>query len=178
MDPNTLTTGTASMNRAFVILAAGAALVAAAPAAAAAQSAIPFSVEGRLDVGIPVGDSADGLDRAVGWGAQATLEIAPSFGVYGAYSRFDFDRDALLGSRVRDEGFALGGRLLMGTGAGVSTPYVMLGALFHDGDTGIEAGLGAEYPVTYALSVTPMARYRSVSGIDYVTLGAGLSFRF
>jgi hypothetical protein len=168
------------MKRALsVLVAGGAALAVLAPAPSQAQSALPLSVEARLDAGIPVGDDPQDLRRGVGWGAQATLAIAPHFGVYGAFSRFDFDRQAIVGGgTVRDEGFALGGRLTLGTGGGVSMPYAMLGALFHDGSTGIEAGVGTDYAVTYQMSVTPMVRYRTVGDFDYLTLGAGLSFRF
>jgi hypothetical protein len=167
------------MKRALAVLFAGGAVAALAPLEAGAQSTIPLAVEARLDAGIPLTDPGDALRHGVGWGAQATLALAPTFGIYGAFSRFDFNRDeALEQVTVRDEGFALGGRLTLGTGAGTTMPYAMLGALFHDGSTGIEAGLGAEWAVTYAMAVTPMVRFRTVGSFDYLTLGAGLSFRF
>jgi hypothetical protein len=50
--------------------------------------------------------------------------------------------------------------------------------LFHDDDTGLEAGIGADYPVSWNASVTPGVRYRTVDDVDYLTLGMGARFRF
>ena len=47
----------------------------------------------------------------------------------------------------------------------------------HNGDTGFEAGLGAEYGVSPAVTLTPLARYRKIGDIQYVGLGIGLSLR-
>ena len=156
-----------------------AAVVGAAPAAAAAQT-VPLSIEVRLDAGIPVQDTDDVLDTGVGFGVRAMLDLAPTFAVYGGYSQFDFQLDDDLGDgEVEEDGFELGGRLGLGYhGHGSAQPYFLLGALFHDDDTGLEAGLGADYPVSWNLSVTPEVRYRTIEDVDYLTLGMGARFRF
>ena len=161
----------------FKTLLVGGALLAAVPAAA---QDIPLSVEVRLDAGIPVQDTDDFLDRGVGFGARALLELAPSFAIYAGYSRFEFewDDDVTGGvDEVEEDGFDLGGRVSMGYGHGSAQPYFLLGALFHDDETGLEAGLGADYPVSWNLSVTPEVRYRTINDVDYLSLGIGLRFR-
>jgi hypothetical protein len=75
------------------------------------------------------------------------------------------------------DGGDFGGRVIMGTGGGVWTPFVQFGALFVEGDVGFEAGLGALYPVGQNLSVTPLARYRNVEDFEHVALGIGVSLR-
>lgn len=156
---------------------AGMVAAAALAGRAEAQSALPLSVEGRLDLGVPVGDSNDVYKTGIGYGIDAALQLTPLFAVYGGYSRFDFDLDNSSGKRSSDGG-EVGGRVTLGTGGGVSNPYFQFGALFHDGDTGLEAGLGTFYPVGNNLSLTPMVRYRTVAGLDYVTAGVGLNLRF
>jgi hypothetical protein len=146
----------------FKTLLVGGALLAAAPAAA---QDIPLSVEVRLDGAIPVQDTDDFLDRGVGFGARALLELAPSFAIYAGYSRveFEWDDDVTGGSdEVEEDGFDLGGRVSMGYGHGSAQPYFLLGALF---------------PVSWNLSVTPEVRYRTIDDLDYLTLGIGLRFR-
>jgi opacity protein-like surface antigen len=153
-----------------------AALLAAAPAAA---QEVPLSFEVRLDAGVPVQDSDEVLDTGVGFTLRAMLDIAPTFAVYGGYSRFDFELDDDFGSGdVEEDGFELGGRVGLGYGHGAAQPYFLLGALFHDDDTGLEAGIGADYPVSWNVSVTPEVRYRTVDDVDYLTLGMGARFRF
>lgn len=155
----------------------GAAVLGAAPAAAAQD--FPLSLEVRLDGGIPVQDSDDLLDSGVGFGIRAALEIAPTFALYGGYSRFqfDFEDEVLEGEEIEEDGFELGGRVGL-DGHGDATPYILLGALFHEDDTGLEAGIGADYPVTWQLSVTPEVKYRTIEGLDYLALGLGARFRF
>lgn len=160
----------------FKILLLGAAVLGAAPAPA---QTVPLSLEVRLDAGIPVQDTDDVLDRGVGFGVRAMLDLAPAFAVYAGYSRFEFELDDDLGSGdVEEDGMELGGRVALGYGHGAGQPYLLLGALFHDDDTGLEAGLGADYPVSWNLSVTPEVRYRTVDDVDYLTLGMGARFRF
>lgn len=163
------------MKRAMVGLLAAAALAAGA-GDAAAQGNLPVTVELRLDAGLPVGDFRDAARSGLGWGVTGTLDLAPNLGLYVGYSSFDFDLDDST-LELRDDGVDAGARLLLGTGGGVVNTFVQFGALFHNGDTGFEAGLGAEYPVSHAVSITPMARYRKIADADYVGLGIGLSFR-
>lgn len=159
----------------FKTLLVGVAVLGAAPLAA---QDVPLSIEVRLDAGIPTGDADDLLDRGVGFGARALLELAPTFAIYGGYSRMEFDVDEDLGEGdVEEDGFELGGRLTLGYGHGSTQPYLLLGALFHEDETGLEAGLGADYPVSWNLSVTPEVRYRTIEDLDYLTLGIGLRFR-
>lgn len=156
----------------------GAAVLGAVPAAAA-QDVVPLAVELRLDAGIPVQDTDESLDAAVGFGVRASLDLARTFAIYAGYSRFEFDLDDDFGEgEVERGGFELGGRLGLGYGYASAMPYVLLGALFHDDDTGLEAGLGADYPVSWNLSVTPEVRYRTIDDIDYLTLGMGARFHF
>ncbi|HEU0013003.1 MAG TPA: outer membrane beta-barrel protein [Longimicrobium sp.] len=140
---------------------------------------IPLSFEVRLDAGVPVQDSGDTFDTGVGFGVGVALDVAPTFALYGSYSRFSFEYDdEIIDDDFEEDGFELGGRVSLGTGGGASTPYALLGALFHEGDTGLEAGLGADYPVSYNLSITPLVRYRTIDDFDYLTLGVGARFRF
>ena len=144
---------------------------------AQAQSTLPISVEGRVDLGVPVGDSDDLYETGVGFGVTGALQLTPLFGVYGGYSVFTFDFPDSEDESETD-GFEAGGRVTLGTGGGIYNPFFQLGVLFHDEDTGLEAGLGGYYPVGRNLSLTPMVRYRTVDDLDYVTLGVGLNLRF
>lgn len=159
-------------------------LVAAAAAFGAAGSAhaqrtFPLSFEGRIDAGIPVGESANVLDTGVGFGVNAQLHLTPQFAAYGGYSRFEFDGEGLLGDvEVREDGWHAGGKVFFGSGLGVSTPYLQVGALFRDDDTGFEAGGGWDYWVGGSLAVTPQAMYRKIDDAEYVGLGVGARIRF
>ena len=143
---------------------------------AAAQGTLPLSVGVRIDAGIPTGDAGDVFETGFGFGVEAALDLTPTFAIYGGYSQFQFNVEGLDDVEAEEDGFELGGRVLLGTGGAVWTPYVQAGVLFHE-ETGFEIGLGAEYPVGNALSLTPMVRYRSIEELDYVTLGVGLSLR-
>jgi opacity protein-like surface antigen len=154
-------------------LALGAAMFSAAPAAA------QLAAEVRLDAGIPVDETGEIYEAGVGFGLRGSLDIAPSFAVYGGYSQFDLevDDDILPDAELEISGWELGGRVGIGHGAAAS-PYFLLGALFVDDDTGLEAGVGAEYGVSWNLAVTPEVRYRRVNDLTYLTLGMGARFRF
>lgn len=157
----------------MLALVLGAAAGSAAPAAAQA-----LTVEARLDAGVPVGEADDTFDAGVGFGLRASLALAPTFAVYGGWSRFEFDADEALDGDDESEAFELGGRLDL-AGGGHTSPYFLLGALFQDDeDTGIEAGIGADHAVSWNLSVTPEVRYRRTERIDYLSLGMGARFRF
>jgi hypothetical protein len=163
------------MQRAIVGVLAAAALAGGA-GRAAAQGNLPVSVEVRLDAGLPVGNFKDATKAGLGWGVSGIVDVAPTLGLYVGYSSFDFDiKDSTL--RLRDDGVDVGARLLLGTGGGVLTTFAQFGALFHNGDTGFEAGLGTQYPVSTAVTLTPLARYRKIGDAQYVGLGIGLNLR-
>lgn len=154
-------------------LALGAAMFSAAPAAA------QLAAEVRLDAGIPVEDTGEIYDVGVGFGLRGSLDLAPTFAVYAGYSQFNLevDDDLLPDGELEISGWELGGRVGIGHGAAAS-PYFLLGALFVNEDTGLEAGVGAEYAVSWNLAVTPEVRYRRVDDFTYLTLGMGARFRF
>lgn len=160
-------------------LGAGAMLLGGA-VPAAAQAAIPLALEVRLDAGIPVEDTGELFDTGVGFGVRASLDVAPTFALYGGYSQFtlEFDEDVPGDEEIETDGFELGGRVGIGGSHGSGTPYFLLGALFHDDQTGIESGIGVDYPVSWQVSVTPEVRYRKVDEFTYITLGMGARFRF
>lgn len=163
------------MKTAITGLLAAAALVAGAPRAQA-QNTLPLSAEVRLDAGLPTGSFHDQVDAGLGWSVGGAFDLSPTFMIYGDYSRFDFDvknSDA----KARDDGFDVGGRVFLGTGGGVWTPFAQFGALFHNGDTGFEAGLGANYPVGNGIALTPLARFRKIGDAHYVGIGVGLNLR-
>jgi len=143
---------------------------------AAAQGTLPITLEARIDAGIPTGDLADGFDAGLGWGVFGGFDLTPNFTIYGGYSRFEFNDKSDLNVNAKDDGFDLGGRVRLGTGAGVWTPFAQFGVLFHD-ETGFEAGLGADYPVGNGVALTPMARFRKVGDAQYFGIGVGLSLR-
>jgi hypothetical protein len=163
------------MKKAIVGLFAIAAL-ASGGGRAAAQGTLPISLEARIDAGIPTGDLGDAVDVGLGWGVQAAFDLTPNFAIYGGYSQFSFGLKDIDGENLKDDGFDLGGRVLLGTGAGVWNPFAQFGVLFHD-ETGFEAGLGADYPVGTGVSLTPLARFRKVGDAQYFGIGIGLSLR-
>jgi opacity protein-like surface antigen len=154
-------------------LALGAAIFSAAPAAA------QLAAEVRLDAGIPVDDTGEIYEAGVGFGLRGSMDIAPTFAVYGGYSRFNLevDDDILPDAELEISGWELGGRVGIGHGA-AGSPYFLLGALFVEDDTGLEAGVGTEYGVSWNLAVTPEVRYRRVDDLTYLTMGIGARFRF
>ena len=157
-----------------------AALALAASAGSASAQVLPLAVEPRIDAGIPVGDTGDVLRTGFGFGVNASLHLTPTFAVYGGWSRFELGfKDNLNlenGADFEDDGWHLGGKVLLGTGGGVVMPYAQAAALFHE-ETGFEAGGGLMYSVGGNLSVTPSATYRKIENLEYVTLGVGLNLR-
>jgi hypothetical protein len=158
------------------------AFAAALTAVPAMAQEVPVSFEMRLDAGIPVQDTDEVLDAGVGFGLRVSLDLAPAFSVYGGWSRMELElADDDTDGEVEEDGFEVGGRIGLGHShhrRHDATPYFLMGALFRDDDTGIEAGLGAEYPVSWHLSVTPEVRYRSIDDLEYLTLGIGARVRF
>ncbi|HYH83383.1 MAG TPA: hypothetical protein VEX86_26550 [Longimicrobium sp.] len=163
------------MKRVIVGVFALAALAAGADRAAA-QGTLPITAELRIDAGIPTGDLADGFGTGLGWGVMGGFDLTPNFMIYGGYSRFEFDEKGDGDAEAEDDGFDLGGRVRLGTGAGVWTPFAQFGVLFHE-ETGFEAGIGADYPVGNGVALTPMARFRKVGDAQYFGIGVGLSLR-
>lgn len=166
------------MNTWFKAALVGAAVLGAAPSAAAQ---LPIAIEVRLDGAIPVQDTDEVLDSGVGFSIRGSLELAPTFAIYAGVSRFQFDyEDDIFGEseHFEEEGFELGGRVGVGGGHSDTQPYILLGALFREDDTGLEAGIGADYAVSWNVSVTPEIRYRTIDDLDYLALGLGARFRF
>ncbi|HEU0055071.1 MAG TPA: hypothetical protein VFQ39_17915 [Longimicrobium sp.] len=127
---------------------------------------LPLSVEVRLDAGIPTGDADDFLDNGLGWGVTGAVDLTPIFALYGGYSNFQFEIEDDVGDDdFEDDGFDLGGRVRLGSGW-TWAPFAQFGAIFRDDDTGFEAGLGADYALGNGLSLTPLARYRSIDDLD------------
>jgi hypothetical protein len=163
------------MKKAHAGLLAAFALAASAPAAHA-QTLLPLSAEVRLDAGVPTGRSHDVLDTGVGFAGNLGLSLTPRFTVYGGYSRTRFSVKGV-GGHATDDGFDLGGKAYLGTGGGVTNPYVQFAALFHNGNTGLEGGLGWQYGLGGNLSLTPSIRYRSIESLHYVTGGVGVEIK-
>lgn len=159
-------------------LIAAAAAFGAADAAHAQRSMFPLSFEGRIDAGIPVGDSGNLYNTGVGFGVNAQLHLTPQFAAYGGYSRFELDAESILGGgEVEEDGWNAGGKVFFGSGLGVSSPYLQVGALFREDETGFEAGGGWEYWVGGSLAVTPQAMYRKIDDLEYVAVGVGARIR-
>jgi hypothetical protein len=143
---------------------------------AAAQGNLPITVGARLDAALPVGDFADSYEMGLGWAVDASFDVSPTFSLYGGYSRFELPVKGDTDTKAREDGAEFGGRLSLGTGGGVWIPFAQFGVLLHD-ETGFEVGLGADYPVSNSLSLTPLARFRKLGDAQYVAAGIGLRFR-
>jgi hypothetical protein len=161
------------MKNAQVGLLAALALLAAAPGAHAQQVLLPISAEVRLDAGIPTGSAHDAVDTGVGFAGNVGISLTPRFQAYAGYSRQQFSYK-VGGGHLTDDGFDLGGKVFLGTGGGVTNPFVQFGALFHNGNTGLEGGLGWQYGLGGGLSVNPSVRYRTIEGLHYVNAGVGV----
>jgi hypothetical protein len=162
------------MNKLFAGVVAGMGLLAAAPRAQA-QTLLPITAEVRLDAGIPVGSSDDVLNTGVGFAGNVGINLTPRFQLYGGYSKQQFQVAG--GGHATDDGFDVGGKAYVGTGGGVTNPYVQFGALFHNGNTGFEGGLGMQYGLGGNLSLNPAVRYRSIENLHYVSAGVGLEIK-
>lgn len=189
------------MNRSFVgrLTAAAVLCTALSAAPATAQSPLPFAVEARGGVAFPTGDLAAHARNGVGYGAGVVVQLLPNYGVYGAWSRAEFDLDARDG-RVVDSGFAVG---LSGSypgllGGGLA-PWLASGLIFHDldvegaatpaGDTtlGFEVAGGLAVPLGPRVRITPGIGYRLYNApflddasarVSYLSADIGLNVSF
>ncbi|HEX6909027.1 MAG TPA: hypothetical protein VF142_01455 [Longimicrobium sp.] len=184
------------------------AVLAAALAAgeANAQLPIPLSVEGRVDYAVPVRDFDDIVDEGMSWGVGASLGVSPGVGIYGTWSRTEFELEDLQDAEVQDEGFSVGVTTSLPSVSGLA-PWVGAGLVIHqfdfddetdedsdeDGieeDLGFEVGGGLAIPLAPNVRLTPGIGYRQY-GVDvgtllgtaefdvsYFTAGVGLNISF
>lgn len=154
---------------------------------ASAQSLIPVSVEARGGFDFPMGDLSDvyDADSGYGWGASASFNLIPAFGVYAGWDRHVFpatfpgtvagDGDLI------DSGFQVGGEIGVPVAIGGLAPWLRAGAIFHTADfdfdepiqdfaegdvqsdraTGFEAQAGVTIPLGMVVSFTPRVLYRT-----------------
>lgn len=188
------------------VLFASAALAAVLVSAQAnAQLGIPLSVEGRVDYAVPVGDFDDTVDEGLSFGAGLSVGISPGIGLYGTYSRTQFDIEGLQESELEDTGFSVGVTTALPSVSGIA-PWVGAGVVLHqfdfndetdengnDGieeDIGFEVGGGLALPLARNVRLTPGIGYRQY-GVDvgtllgtaefdvqYFTAGVGLNISF
>lgn len=185
----------------FASVALAAALVSGE---ANAQLGIPLSVEGRLDYAVPVADFDDAVDEGLSWGVGASLGVAPGIGVYGTWSRTQFDVEGVDEMEIEDTGFSVGVTTALPSVAGVA-PWIGAGVVMHqfdfndetdndengiEEDVGFEVGGGLALPLTRNVRLTPAIGYRQY-GVDtdgvlggaefdvqYITAGVGLNISF
>lgn len=157
--------------------------LAAAPAAA--QGFLPFTVEGRAGLAVPVDDFAPGIET--GYFAEATAKYSPLpfTTLYLGWTAAEFGvsderAPAQMNVTIRDSGLRAGGELsvpLSGLMSGIA-PYVQVGALFNkaqvrvsgdsdaelrvtsDRSTGLDLGAGVRVKVSRHVLVAPEVRFR------------------
>ena len=154
---------------------------AAAPAHAQLPNFTPFSLEVRGGLVFPTGDFGESeddvgsIESGYTWGANATYHFIPLVGIYGGYTRNQFDVEGLEELDVIDEGFSAGVRLAVPTPLIPIDPYVKAGLVYNtlsfefDGDDeefidsdrslGFEVGAGVGIGLGPKLSVTPAVTY-------------------
>lgn len=164
-------------------------LLAALPLAvapAAAQGLLPFTLEGRGGLAVPIDGFASRAEAGYLVEATAKLSPLPFVTIYGGWSFAEFGADsdaaiAGLDTRLRDSGLRVGGELavpLAGLMSGVA-PYLQIGMLFNraevrvsgdgtntlgvesDRTQGLELGTGARVALGRRFSIVPEVRYRS-----------------
>jgi hypothetical protein len=167
------------------------------PRTAAAQSPIRLAVEPRVGAAFPLGTLGDHAETGSGWGVSATVQLVPNYGLYGGYSRTEFDLDA--GERAIDSGFSVGLSAAYPGLFGGLTPWLGTGLLIHDlevegvaipaGDSsvGFEVGGGVVVPLAPRIRLTPGIGYRQYRApfigdanatISYLSLAVGLNLAF
>lgn len=188
------------------VFASVAVALALAAGEAKAQLPIPLSVEGRLDYALPVRDFDDLADEGTSWSVGASVGVTPGVGVYGTYSRTEFELALIPDAEVQDAGFSAGLTASLPTlGTGI-VPWVGAGVVLHqlefdaedgdadegvDEDIGFEVGGGLAVPLARNIRLTPGIGYRQygvelnarpISVVDfdvtYVTAGVGLNISF
>ncbi|MBA2243672.1 MAG: outer membrane beta-barrel protein [Gemmatimonadetes bacterium] len=171
----------------------------AAPAAAAAQSPVPFAAEGRVGVAFPSGDLDRLANSGVGFGATLTVQLMPNYGLYGGYSRTEFEMEGAADARAIDSGFAVG---LTAAYPWLGTrvmPWLGTGLLFHDlevrglspaegsSEIGWELGGGLAVVLAPRVRLTPGISLRTYAAplpgrsdgrVSYATAGVGLNVAF
>lgn len=187
------------------VFAAVAVALALGAGEARAQLGIPLSVEGRVDYAVPVRDFDDLADEGISWGAGVSLGVTPGVGVYGTWSRTEFELADFEDAGVQDQGFSLGLTTSLPTMSPGIAPWVGAGLVIHqfefdaddgDEDEGIDEDLGFEVGGGLAVRLAPNVRltpgigYRQY-GVDvgtllgtaefdvsYFTAGVGLNLSF
>jgi hypothetical protein len=184
--------------RTFATMTAIAGTVLAA-AAAEAQSPIPLSLEARAHAAVPTADLGTHAQTGIGFGVSATVQLFPNYGLYGGWSRTEFDLDQA-DARAVDSGFSVGlTASYPGLLGGGLAPWLGSGVLFHSldvdgaavpqGDAGIgfEVGGGVAVPLGPRVRITPGLGYRwynapfvgaASARISYLSAGVGLNASF
>ncbi len=170
-----------------------------ASSGAAAQLPIPFAVEGRIGVASPTGNLGEQANTGFGSGATVSVQLIPNYGLYGGYSRTEFDLDVADNARAVDSGFAVGLTAAYPLfGAGIM-PWFGSGLLLHDlavqgattvsgsSQIGFEVGGGITVPVAPRVRLTPGIGFRrytapllaqAEASISYLTAGVGVNVAF
>lgn len=187
--------------------AALAAALFAAPAAA--QSPIPLALEIRGGIPFATGDFGDrgadigeGLGPGYTVGANATLQLTHTLGVYAGYSYTRFDVEDFDDIDVTDKGLDAGVRAAFPTTTGLA-PFLKAGLVYHEADVlyedpqlgvdtdisgrelGFEVAGGVEVPLGRVLSFTPGVSYVQYETdaafgdrrVSYVRADVGLRMR-
>ncbi|HEX8393920.1 MAG TPA: outer membrane beta-barrel protein, partial [Longimicrobium sp.] len=152
-------------------LAAGLAVLLAA-GSAAAQSPIPFSIEGRVDRAVPLGDFDDLVDAGFSTGVAASVQVRPGLGVYASYNYAVFGPKIVSDADdAVDQGVSLGLTAAIPTGTTRLQPYVAAGLVAHqfklydeveaEEEIGFEVGAGVAIPLVGPLRLTPSVAYRT-----------------
>jgi opacity protein-like surface antigen len=166
------------------VFAAVAVALALGAGEARAQLGIPLSVEGRVDYAVPVRDFDDLADEGISWGAGVSLGVTPGVGVYGTWSRTEFELADFEDAEVQDQGFSLGLTTSLPTMSPGIAPWVGAGLVIHqfefdaedgeedegiDEDLGFEVGGGLAVRLAPNVRLTPGIGYRQY-GVDVGTL--------
>jgi opacity protein-like surface antigen len=170
--------------------------VATAGPVAAQQTLPPISIEGRGGLSLPIGDFSRSLGLGYGLGANASVGVTQTIGIYAGYTyvSFDFDKNAVgqQEGSYNVQGIDAGARFGAPTMSNVA-PYLRLGGVYYKGAVsglgeadkqrlGYQLGAGFDYALAPHASLTPELRYTTISypnrvNVSFVTLDFGLRFR-